>query len=339
MAQVWHTERRARLVQQSQASYWRAGEYQLEMQDEAVAIEAVPGAKWFRYDPFSSYRPKGKHRDTGAGAHVQGLKLHQLWEEESDLFQKALLIFTREHGLLGIFEEDYLTFPVLPDEKIFVAPEAVIEESGELRLVEPATEGKELLLKSQESDSFFEEFPEFKELRHEMIAMPDEVRFTPKVPHGPFLPNESADLQHWSDIKQQLGGLLVLDEGSFLGASVICSREPLLRWSLALTAFTNLTSLTSEEQAKVLNGSLVDASPFVRVSEDGALERSYQCPNLLTAMYLMYYLDVTGGSTIKKCESIGCPKYFRTGAQGDSKYCSERCANRASTRRGRGLIP
>lgn len=330
-------------MQRTQTSYWRANEYRLvglDMEDgEAAAIEAVPAARWFRYDPFSSYRPKGRNRDVGAGAHVQALKLAELWNEESDLSDAALLVFAKEHGLLGIFEEDYLPYPVLPDEKIFVAPEAVIEDSGELRLLDPATDGKELLLEAQERDSFFEEFPEFKDLRHEMIAMPDEVRFTPKIPHSSFLPDETADLVRWDAIKEQLGGLLIFDEDSFLGASVICTREPLIRWSLTLSAFSFLADLTTKEQAKVLNGALLDASPFVRVSEEGNLERSYQCPDLRTAMYLMFYLDITGGSAIKKCQSSGCPEYFRTGAQSESKYCSERCANRASTRRGRGLIP
>jgi hypothetical protein len=46
-----------------------------------------------------------------------------------------------------------------------------------------------------------------------------------------------------------------------------------------MSAFSFLVDLTTEEQAKALNGSLVDASPFVRVSEGGNLERSYQCPD------------------------------------------------------------
>jgi hypothetical protein len=60
---------------------------------------------------------------------------------------------------------------------------------------------------------------------------------------------------------------------------IASTREPLIRWSLTLSAFSFLVDLTTEEQAKALNGSLVDASPFVRVSEGGNLERSYQCPD------------------------------------------------------------
>lgn len=48
-------------------------------------------------------------------------------------------------------------------------------------------------------------------------------------------------------------------------------------------------------------------------------------------MYVMLYLDLTGGNTIKNCESRGCPNYFRVGPQSKSRYCSERCANRTST--------
>jgi hypothetical protein len=66
-----------------------------------------------------------------------------------------------------------------------------------------------------------------------------------------------------------------------------------------LEAFSLLKDMTIEEQANALNGSLADVSPFVHATEDGNPERSYQCHNLLTAMYLMFYLDLTGGSTIK----------------------------------------
>ena len=233
-----------------------------------------------------------------------------------------------------------MTYPVLPEGKLTIAPEAVIDEEGELRRIDPATEGRELALQATEHDLFFEEFPEFKEHRHEMMAMPNEVRFTPKIPDSSFLPNgDLVGLVCWNAIKEQLGGLLVLDESLFPGVQVICTRELLIRWSITLEAFSFLRELTLEEQANALNGSIVDASPFVHVTEDGDLERSYQCHNLLTAMYLMYYLDLTGGSTIKKCQSSGCPEYFRSGAQSESIYCSSRCASRAATRRGRGLNP
>jgi hypothetical protein len=334
-------------MQPTQTSYWRASEYrpvgldELDDNDEAPAIEAVPRARWYKYNPFSSYRSKSKHRDVGAGAHMQFLKLESLLhEEESDLFGTALGVFVQEHGLLGIFEDDYLTYPVLPEGKFSIAPEAVIDEGGELRRIDPATEGKELALQAREHDPFFEEFPEVKELRHEMMALPDEVKFTPKIPDSSFLPNgDSVGLVHWNAIKEQLGGFLVLDGSLFPGVHVICTREPLIRWSHSLETFSFLKDMKLEEQANALNGSLVDASPLVHVSEDGNLERSYQCHNLLTAMYLMFYLDLTGGSTIKKCQSSSCPEYFRTGAQSESIFCSVRCASRAATRRGRGLTP
>src|SRR5829696_387008 len=145
MSQAWHIERRTRLTQSTQTSYWRASEYwpvgldeDLDDNEEAPAIEAAPKTRWYKYNPFSSYRPKSKKRDVGAGAHMQFLKLESLLhEEESDLFGTALLVFIQEHGLLGIFEEDYLTYPVLPEGKLTIAPEAVIDEGGELRRVDP----------------------------------------------------------------------------------------------------------------------------------------------------------------------------------------------------------
>jgi hypothetical protein len=88
-----------------------------------------------------------------------------------------------------------------------------------------------------------------------------------------------------------------------------------------------------------LNQYLEGVSPRAFIGEDGNLERGWRYRSLLQAMHVMLFLDLTGGATIKKCQSRGRPNYFRVGPQGKSKYCSRRCANRASTRTGRGQEP
>lgn len=123
---------------------------------------------------------------------------------------------------------------------------------------------------------------------------------------------------------------------------MLCTREPLRRWRLGLrflsTGDTPAQDLVGGAH-NALNSYLREASPQISVDGDGNLHRGWHYRSLLQAMHIMFYLDLTGGSTIKKCQSQGCPNYFRLGSQDRSKYCSVRCANRASTRMGRGQEP
>jgi hypothetical protein len=98
------------------------------------------------------------------------------------------------------------------------------------------------------------------------------------------------------------------------------------------------TGLASDDNHSV-NLYLQEVSPRVLLGEDGNLKRGWHYSSLLQAMYIMMWLDLTGDNTIKKCQSGGCPNYFRVGSQSKSRYCSDRCANRASTRMRRGQEP
>jgi hypothetical protein len=75
-------------------------------------------------------------------------------------------------------------------------------------------------------------------------------------------------------------------------------------------------------------------SPRGYLNEQGQPERGWRCPYLLSAMYLMLYLNITGGRSIRRCERSDCQNHYRSGPQSNSKYCSERYANAASTRIG-----
>ena len=146
----------------------------------------------------------------------------------------------------------------------------------------------------------------------------------------------------WEKISEDFGGLLLLDEGTFKGVSILCTREPFRRWLTSLQFFhsgESPTELLAEDYPTTLNSYISETSPRTILSEDGNLTRGWNYHSLLQAMHLMVYLDLTGGSTVKRCSSRGCPNYFRIGPQSKSKYCPEKCANRASTRMQRGQEP
>ena len=116
-------------------------------------------------------------------------------------------------------------------------PEAVVEPGGQLRRV-GAEEGKRLLL-----DLLFRQFPsmrqEAREAAPKKIAHPSELLLLRRSYGGPWSdPNRlGIERVRWEDVKQQYGGLLVLDEDATARVSVLCTSEPLADWWLALMDF------------------------------------------------------------------------------------------------------
>jgi hypothetical protein len=67
--------------------------------------------------------------------------------------------------------------------------------------------------------------------------------------------------------------------------------------------------------AWILNEWLADTSPKATLTEHGNIKRDWRCHTLLQAMYLMLFLDLTGGAEIRECESHDCSNYYRVTAQ------------------------
>jgi hypothetical protein len=177
------------------------------------------------------------------------------------------------------------------------------------------------------------------------LALPHELKFLPKGltalrPPDPLGESLEPDPATWEDVQAQYGCYVVLDEYARSGVSVLSTREPVFWWEVELENFPSGELLPAREvSAGALNTHLSGVSPYAYLGEDGTLQRAWRCPSLLQAMYFMLYLDLTGGRSVRKCGSAGCGKYYLAGLHSRSKYCSARCANRASTRLGRGQEP
>jgi hypothetical protein len=391
MAQAWHRPRRQLVqAQGTEVKCWRATKYELSDIDGRAVIEAAPDATWERFSPFDSYQPTGMTRALKSGPHLAFLRLKCLWEkhQEGELqlphkslrqteevqevlnhatpknrvrkivknfveYRKDLISFAEQYGLLGAFEEEYVGTPVLPEGKTLVAPEAVIDERGRLRHIDPATEGKEELFKLLKPLGHFSggHSPwralddSEHEVAYETMALPSEITFSIRGPHLGGLERsvESRQLMSWEGIRKYFGGLTILDNKAPEGVSVLCTREPLHYWEVGFSQFPSGApsdaSELDEDSYIFLNAFLEEVSPRAFIGEDGNLGRGWRYRNLLQAMYVMLYLDLTGGNTIKKCKSRRCSNYFRVGSQSKSKYCTPRCASAASTRMGRGQEP
>ena len=306
------------------ASTWRATNYQLASLElgEPKVVRADPKASWDRVDVFGLFNPS-----TGEpGPHISFLGLKEN--------NKSLGRFVRKYGLLGLFNETFSGAPILPSRVgpfSWVAPDTVRDEWGRLQSVDPTTEGKELL-------------EAHLGVRLSSVVEPDELRFSSHrlTPFGLIDPVTGAahsPTLAWEEVRELYGVRIVLDEESASGVSIISTHEPLTFWDLEIKNFP-----VPPCDAETLNSHTRGATRYaVPDKESGKLRQSWRCSSLLAAMYLMLYLDETGGEFgIKKCQAPGCPEYFRVEV-GDRRkekriYCppptgrrESNCATRVSS--------
>ena len=291
-------------------------------------VEASPQALWKHLEPFDFYRPSEGGRDAEAGPHLEFLRLKSVAQEKPHLLEKSIVLLAERYGLLGVFQSVYLPEPALPKGKLLVAPEAVLGSSGRVRRVDPATEGVDLLVEAQEKPELYGEVLSGvpRDAWPRLFAQPKEARFI-----APGKPGQSRKVIPWHKVRQEFGGLFVLTEA---GVSLVCNREPLLYWKIHLDSFPTPQEMRSAQHIRLPGVETVFAP-----NEDGYLRQGWTCDSLLSAMRLMVCLDLSGESTIRRCGTLGCPNYFRAGPYSTAKYCSSRCASRASTRMARGQEP
>jgi len=118
------------------------------------------------------------------------------------------------------------------------------------------------------------------------------------------------------------------------GVSIVPTRERLTSWE-QLECKNFPRAPYDPKIAYGLNERVAGVSPYTSVGKDGRLGRGWRCRSLLQAMYLMVYLDFTGGNRVRRCARRLCGAYFRLGAH-ESAYCSKTCTSWATTRRSRG---
>jgi hypothetical protein len=349
---------------------WKASAYEVDSR----AIRAAEDAQWHRYKPFAPYRTATWGRDALAGPHIPFMGLKESLREglmrDWFVFLWDLCSFANEYGLLGVFWDDYPSGPVLPFEKEFVAPEALVDGQGRLRLLDAATEGKELLFRLQDHMDESRDTKGYLKRQRELhkaagrdpVALPSELVVFPKVYSN--LPSDGSDYRPvpWDEAKQEYGALLVADGRSYTGVSVLCRSEPLARWVLCLRWFPSPSGEDAEQETTAPDGQksrgdssdeylrLVSGmkmqgavSPCPMVSEEGRLEQGWWCRNQLSALYLMVYLDKTADTDYRRCRAPGCGRLFRAGPNSTRVYCpnpndprkANLCGSRVTTQRNR----
>jgi hypothetical protein len=160
-----------------------------------------------------------------------------------------------------------------------------------------------------------------------VVAQPKEVRFI-----SPRRPQQSGKVVPWSEIRRRYGAIFVLLPSGKV--SVLCTHEPLRSWKAVLKAFPEPEDLAHRGTTQ-----LTGINPIYATDGYGHLQHGWACDSLWSAMQLMLCLDLSGQSAVRQCASQGCQSYFRVGPYSRARYCSSRCASRASTRLSRGCEP
>jgi hypothetical protein len=340
------------------AATWKAARYRLvgdKRRPDHNYIEAKPGAVWSRKDPFEAYKPvlRRAHEEEGA-PHLLFAKLADRalelapTDDEAKHFHQMVRVFADFYGLLGLLWEEFDEVPLLPEREVgrvvFVAPDAVMDGRGRLRVISPATEGKRLLeelFRERDRRIFADRGephlwePEKLVLTRGELVLPEELRFQRRgadfLRSVSFRPNRNG-VCTYDQVRQRYSVRIMFDPRAATGVSIISMREPISAWRDELRSFGQPRSPVR------VNRHLVGVNPREVVGKDGGT--SWYCPSLLKALWFMRYLDVHGGTMIKKCQAPRCPAYFRVGPGGDanSMYCppplgktQSQCASRASS--------
>ena len=66
----------------------------------------------------------------------------------------------------------------------------------------------------------------------------------------------------------------------------------------------------------------------VRRTSDYMPYRGWDCPDLLSAIYLQFYLFITSNKPIRFCENPGCGQAFPL-TRKDKIYCNRKCRYKA----------
>jgi len=128
----------------------------------------------------------------------------------------------------------------------------------------------------------------------------------------------------------------LLDTEADRSVTVVSTRERLASWELECENF--FRAPYDPELAYGINKRVAGVSPYTSFGEDGELEWGWRCRSFLQAIYLMVYLDFTGGKKVRRCKSPDCGRFFRLAAH-ESYYCSFRCTRRVVAQCSRGLWP
>jgi hypothetical protein len=328
-------------------TFWKAESYRVS----SGSIEAKPASPWMRDTPVALYEPAGRIREANAGPHLSFLKLRSMVGEKGDLldYPVALEVFASTFGPLGVIHEDFLLPPVLPSEKLWVAPEAVVEADGTLKRLDPETEGMELLLDLLEQQgylgtegSMFDDENEKREAARSRVALPPEVTLARKRPTGPWRDPHRLDLKPvaWDKVRETYGALLVLDRATSTRVSVLCTRESVTSWQRVLLDFPVGEYRPDDRYLRrFLNSRLTGVSPYSPENEE-EYRAGWRCSSLLEVMHLLLWLDLRGGHSVRECGLHDCTNYFRVGSQKEkTRYCSAKHTSLASTRMNRGQKP
>lgn len=129
---------------------------------------------------------------------------------------------------------------------------------------------------------------------------------------------------HREGILAQMGNLYRLDHEN--------CEEKFIAYMISLEKFNDniVRFLAAKLFAHWVNQKLIGVNPLLSSSltDDCCFTSSWYAPHLLSAMYVMFHTDLTGGVILRKCQSQTCNKFFSIYGNDERKvYCCEGCSS------------
>ena len=120
-------------------------------------------------------------------------------------------------------------------------------------------------------------------------------------------------------VLSQLENFYLLDHPNLDGMSSFYDLENTVLWYKA-----------AELLSRQVNRKLSGVTPFLSNmfnEESRSFAGLWYSPHLLSAMYVMFYTDLTQGVILRKCQNKTCKEFFSVYGGDERKiYCSDRCA-------------
>jgi len=152
---------------------------------------------------------------------------------------------------------------------------------------------------------------------------------SPRHPSSLWLHTPSTDLEnHFAGLRDGVRFVReqwLLPDGLFDPEEAVGSRVKRGEISVALGALQHVVEKRISNVGLSFDASYIRSQPL---GSDYRIPRSYDCPDLLSALYLQFYLLVTDFQPVRRCENPACNLPFVL-TRKNKRFCNDTCCSNA----------
>ena len=290
-------------------------------------IRPITGSVPEDYNPFDFYKTGEKDTES----------LHREFANINLSDDKDILRFYNKYGALGLFRHEYCRIVALPiTESKYDQKDRMSNVYAVDRISDYLTPIDEIIARYGVDKSIIPSIDDngmFEDKNGYLTNFEIEACYT------------SENINDFKSICSEYKALLDL-KCALDGKDYDAIRELLVLYSKTYESYVNdrsnegLLSLAASAIISEVSTHVEGmATPQLQWSQDGtgiSNEITWRCDTLLSAIYLMLFLDIINSNQTRKC--VECQRYFEANpTKKNNIYCSSSCRNRANTRNYREI--